>query len=215
MSGTHTATEYLRPLTSTSTSRRTFGSSPSGAPKEGAAGSLVTSGQVERVLHPLRRVRRGDEVGVREDRDVGRLGGGDALDLELAERSQHPRDGDVAIAAPHDELADEVVVVLADLVARFEAAVPPHAETLRHPQLGDRPGRREEAAAGGVLGVDAHLDGMPRVPASTDSCVNDSGSPAATRSCSATRSSPVTSSVTGCSTCSRVFISRKKKSPSW
>ncbi|COW18227.1 Uncharacterised protein [Mycobacterium tuberculosis] len=28
-------------------------------------------------------------------------------------------------------------------------------------------------------------------------------------SCSSTRSSPVVSSVTGCSTCSRVFISRK------
>ena len=36
-------------------------------------------------------------------------------------------------------------------------------------------------------------------------------SPAATRSCSSTRSTPNTASVTGCSTCSRVFISRKKK----
>ena len=35
------------------------------------------------------------------------------------------------------------------------------------------------------------------------------GSPAATRICSSTRSRPVTSSVTGCSTCRRVFISRK------
>ena len=37
--------------------------------------------------------------------------------------------------------------------------------------------------------------------------------PSATCSCSSTRSSPVVSSVTGCSTCRRVFISRKKKSP--
>ena len=37
--------------------------------------------------------------------------------------------------------------------------------------------------------------------------------PAATRNCSATRSSPVVHSVTGCSTCSRVFISRKKNRP--
>ena len=36
-----------------------------------------------------------------------------------------------------------------------------------------------------------------------------SRSPAAERIISSTRSSPVTSSVTGCSTCSRVFISRK------
>jgi hypothetical protein len=34
-------------------------------------------------------------------------------------------------------------------------------------------------------------------------------SPAATRIICSTRSMPVTSSVTGCSTCSRVFISRK------
>jgi len=34
--------------------------------------------------------------------------------------------------------------------------------------------------------------------------------PGATRSCSSTRSRPVTISVTGCSTCSRVFISMKK-----
>ena len=49
----------------------------------------------------------------------------------------------------------------------------------------------------------------------TDSCVNESGSPAATRNCSATRSSEVVISVTQCSTWSRVFISRNQKSPSW
>ena len=36
-----------------------------------------------------------------------------------------------------------------------------------------------------------------------------SGSPAATRSCSRTMSMPVTSSVTGCSTCRRAFSSMK------
>ena len=49
----------------------------------------------------------------------------------------------------------------------------------------------------------------------TSSWVNPSGSPEATRSCHSTRSSPVTISVTGCSTWRRVFISRKKNSPSW
>ena len=38
---------------------------------------------------------------------------------------------------------------------------------------------------------------------------SDSGSPAATRSCSRTMSIPVTSSVTGCSTCRRAFSSMK------
>ena len=36
--------------------------------------------------------------------------------------------------------------------------------------------------------------------------------PAATRICSCTMSMPVMSSVTGCSTCTRVFISMKKNS---
>ena len=50
--------------------------------------------------------------------------------------------------------------------------------------------------------------------ASAASCVSGSGSPAATRSCHSTRSMPVSASVTGCSTCSRVFISMKKNVPS-
>lgn len=41
------------------------------------------------------------------------------------------------------------------------------------------------------------------------SCFSGSGFPAATVSCHSTRSTPVTSSVTGCSTCSLVFISQK------
>jgi hypothetical protein len=41
------------------------------------------------------------------------------------------------------------------------------------------------------------------------SCVKGSASPAATRIICSTRSMPVMLSVTGCSTCSRVFISRK------
>jgi hypothetical protein len=60
----------------------------------------------------------------------------------------------------------------------------------------------------GVLGADARLDGMAGASVSC-SCVSGSGSPAATRSCHSTRSRPVMASVTGCSTCSRVFISMK------
>ena len=43
----------------------------------------------------------------------------------------------------------------------------------------------------------------------TSLCRNDSRSPAAIRICSLTMSMPVTSSVTPCSTCSRVFTSMK------
>jgi hypothetical protein len=59
----------------------------------------------------------------------------------------------------------------------------------------------------GVLGADARLDGV-----AVDAQLvlrSGSGSPAATRSCHSTRSRPVMASVTGCSTCRRVFISMK------
>ena len=49
---------------------------------------------------------------------------------------------------------------------------------------------------------------------STSSCEIESFLPVAIRSCSFTMSIPVTISVTQCSTCTRVFISRKKYSPS-
>ena len=48
----------------------------------------------------------------------------------------------------------------------------------------------------------------------TSSWENDSSSPAAIRICSRTMSIPVAISVTQCSTCTRVFISRKKYSSS-
>ncbi len=47
----------------------------------------------------------------------------------------------------------------------------------------------------------------------TSCCEIPSGRPAATSSCFWTRSTPVVISVTGCSTCILVFISRKKNSP--
>ena len=72
------------------------------------------------------------------------------------------------------------------------------------------PGRRAEIAFG-VLGVDAEFDRATGPSAAAGA--NDSRSPAATRNCSATRSMPVTISVTGCSTWMRVFISMKKKLP--
>ena len=67
----------------------------------------------------------------------------------------------VSRSAPQQiSLPTQVVVELADLVAGLVAAVPADAEALGHPQRGDRPGRGQERAAGRVLGVDAHLDGV-------------------------------------------------------
>ena len=59
----------------------------------------------------------------------------------------------------------------------------------------------------GVLGVDPELDGVPG--RTTSSWVKPSGSPAAIRIWVATRSMPVSISVTGCSTWMRQLISMK------
>ena len=75
----------------------------------------------------------------------------------------------------------------------------------------DPTGRRQEPVLR-VLGVEPDLDRVAG-RGGRRACSNPSGSPAAIRSWSATRSRPVTSSVTGCSTWRRVFISRKAGSP--
>ena len=61
-------------------------------------------------------------------------------DLELAQRAQHAVTRRLAVGGPHDELADQVVVVLRDGVALRVAAVPAHAGTAREPQAGDGAG---------------------------------------------------------------------------
>ena len=106
-----------------------------------------------------------------------------------------------------DQLGEHRVVVNRHLGARLHAAVDADARALRLAvQAGS--GRPAGETPARVLGVDAALD---RVAALRErlSCVKGSGSPAATRNCARTRSTPVTHSVTGCSTCRRVFISRK------
>ena len=94
---------------------------------------------------------------------------------------------------------------------RLDPGVDPDPLAGRPAERLDPPGRRQEAGLG-VLGVEADLDrvtGRRR----RSRCRSPSGSPAAIRSWSATRSRPVTSSVTGCSTWRRVFISRKRVAP--
>ena len=67
-------------------------------------------------------------------------------------------------------------------------------------------GRQEAARAGSSAQIRASTACPVRVMSSWP---KGSGSPAATRSCHSTRSRPVISSVTGCSTWRRVFISMK------
>ncbi len=75
-----------------------------------------------------------------------------------------------------------------------------------------RKSTREPSSA--TRAVSAHSRASTACPVSaTASWRSGSGCPAAIRSCHSTRSSPVTSSVTGCSTWSRVFISMKQYAP--
>ena len=97
-----------------------------------------------------------------KDRHVRRNGRRHTPDVHLAERPQRAADRRLTVPAPHHQLADQVVVELADLVAGLVAAVEAHPVAVGHLQRVDPPGRRKELPAGRILGVDPHLDGMPR-----------------------------------------------------
>ena len=106
-----------------------------------------------------------------------------------------------------DDLGDHRVEVGGDDVALADAGVDADAGADGQAQQGDAAGRGREVAVG-VLGVEPGLDGVAGAPERGSA---SSLSPPATWSCSRTRSMPVVSSVTGCSTCSRVLTSRKAK----
>ena len=111
-----------------------------------------------------------------------------------------------------DHLGEHRVVVAADRRCPRrvrESTRTPVARRLVERRAPSPPVGRKPRA--GILGVDAGLDG---VPGQRDVVLRRSEQllPAAMRSCRSTRSRPVTSSVTGCSTCRRVFISMKKNS---
>ena len=133
-------------------------------------------------------------------------GGLDAQHLVLGDRAAHAQDRVLTAVAPDHELGEQGVVVDRHLVALVDAAVVAHAGPAGEPEGRDPAGAREEALVG-ILGVDPALDGVAALARS--SWRKGSRSPRAMRICSFTRSTPVTISVTGCSTCRRVFISRK------
>ncbi len=111
------------------------------------------------------------------------------------------------VGAVDDQLGDHRVVPGRDRVARAHAGVRAHASaetpdaSASRSRAGSRAPRPRRRAAPRTRGRAARSR-----PASCGS-----GSPAATRSCHSTRSTPVIASVTGCSTCSRVFISMNQK----
>ena len=160
-----------------------------------------------------------DKSGVDRPRDEVRLGGEPRQKLEIAAQSEDrrlgkggraPSDRACPILAPGDDLGDHGVVIGRDRIALPHPGIDPRHLRRRKAQAVQPPGLRDKIACG-VLGIEPRLDRMAAQTRS--SWRNGSGSPAATRNCHSTRSNPVTISVTGCSTWSRVFISRKKNLP--
>ena len=135
-----------------------------------------------------------------------------ARDRELVERARLRRNRDVAGLGMRHELGDHRVVIERDLAALADAGVVPHRDAVvdalgRRP-IRDQPADRRQVIAIRILRIDSALD-RPAGELHIALLECESFSPAATRVICSTRSMPVTSSVTGCSTCSRVFISRK------
>ena len=126
----------------------------------GCPRSATDAGEVEHLLDPLGRVLDGGKVGVRQDGQIGGDRGGHAGDRGLLERTDHAGDRTVAVTTPHAQLAGEVVVELADLVAGFISAVPADADAGGHVELGERARAGQEGALGRVLGIDAAFDGV-------------------------------------------------------
>ena len=87
----------------------------------------------------------------------------------------------------------------------------PGPRSRRFRKLHDHVRAKERNYSSRIFGVYAALD---RGAAQLNLLLREGHrSPAAISICSRTRSRPVTSSVTGCSTCSRVFISRSRMPP--
>ncbi|CAB4659069.1 unannotated protein [freshwater metagenome] len=99
-----------------------------------------------------------DEVLMLEDGEVGGNRCGDSLNAELTQSAQRATNRSLTIGAPANELANEVVVVLADGVARLVAAIPAGSKTSRRNQRGDVAGGGEELALRRIFRVDANLN---------------------------------------------------------
>ena len=134
-----------------------------------------------------------------------------ALDLVFAERPQHAPGGLLAIGVPDDQLGDHRVIHRRHFVAGLHAGVHAHAGAGRL-AVGADPARRGCEFLDASSALMRHSIACPR--SSTSTWAYASSSPAAARMPSLTMSIPVVISVTQCSTCTRVFISRKKYSGS-
>ena len=124
-----------------------------------------------------------------------------------------PGQGRGPVGSPGDHLGQHGVVVGADDRARPQGRSRP-GRAGRSVGLGQAPAPSRRRAGSRGRGPRRTPGPRPRGRARRrrPRRPTGSGSPAATRSCHSTRSSPSTASVTGCSTWRRVFISMKKNS---
>ena len=190
----------FRSACSSAASRATCSSSSDGGSSshQSRRQHAIDESRVQPARHKIRVLQHAAEKG-----DIG----ANALDFVFTQSPPQARDGLRAVRRPHGKFREQRIVFQRHLPAFVHSAVKADARPGRHLQPRDEAGRGEEVV-GGVFGVNAALDGRaahlhvllpPR----------QRRSPAAIRICSFTRSMPVTNSVTGCSTCNRVFISRK------
>ena len=127
----------------------------------------------------------------------------DARQTAAAEGVEQARARLLPRLALRDHLGEQRIVVGRDLAAAIDGRLDPHAVGEHH--LGQQARAGLEVALR-ILGVDAGLDGGAPARAAPP---RGSDSPAATRTIHSTMSTPVTSSVTPCSTWMRVLTSRK------
>ena len=130
------------------------------------------------------------------------------VQLEAAQRPRQAVDRSGPVLAVGHELGHQRIVGGAHDAAGLDGAVGPQSRPLRPAHVRRRAGRRPVVLPR-PFGAEPDLHRVSR--RRHLGLASGRGRPAATASCSPTRSSPVTSSVTPCSTCSRVFISRKEK----
>jgi hypothetical protein len=150
------------------------------------------------------------ERGIRNHGEVERDDGGYALDHHFLEGAAGPLQGLRAAGSGDDELGEHGVEVSADDVTLLHAGVNADAGAGGVFQDAEGAGGGHEVPAR-VLAGDAELEGV----AADFGVVVAELLAAASRNCSRTRSMPVTSSETQCSTCRRVLTSRKEMVPSW
>src|SRR5690606_2797440 len=104
------------------------------------------------IIIPVHDIWFHDQVAEQRDRRFH------ALQHEFVEGAAQPHQAFGAVAAEHDQLADEAVVAGRDGVARVDAGVDPDPEAAGRMVRLDAPRRRPEGDR--VLRIDAALDGM-------------------------------------------------------